>query len=134
MAHPRFKDAMSNFKFNVKNKNVEGIVNVKDFNLKNLELLYLIDYCISLKNCKVVYARKQAQAYVKMDEAYKGMTKEQRISAADSKKAKIEDYTDILINQMKPTLKFALSPESPFKHIVGIVQPDLVEGVSKRWK
>ncbi len=38
-----------------------------------------------------------------------------------SKKAKIEDYTDILIQEMKPQLKFSISPESPFKNIVGIV-------------
>ena len=49
---------MDRFRFSVKNKKVEDIVGVKDFNLKNLELLYLIDYCISLKKCKVVYARK----------------------------------------------------------------------------
>jgi hypothetical protein len=35
---------------------------------------------------------------------------------------------------MKPQIKFALTPESPFKHIVGIVEPELVNGVSKRWK
>jgi hypothetical protein len=35
---------------------------------------------------------------------------------------------------MKPTLKFALTPESPFKHIVGIIEPELVDGVSKKWK
>jgi hypothetical protein len=35
---------------------------------------------------------------------------------------------------MKPQLKFALSPESPFKHIVGIIEPELMEGVSRRWK
>lgn len=62
------------------------------------------------------------------------MTPEQRKTAPDSKRAKIEDYTDILINEMKPTLKFALTPESPFKHIVGIIEPELVDGVSKKWK
>jgi len=49
---------MDRFKFNVKNKKVDEIANVKDFNLKNLEILYLIDHCISLKKCKVVYARR----------------------------------------------------------------------------
>ena len=51
-----------------------------------------------------------------------------------SKRAKIEDYTDILIQEMKPQLKFTLSPESPFKMIVGIIEPELVEGVARRWK
>lgn len=53
---------------------------------------------------------------------------------AYSKKAKIEDYTDILIQEMKPQFAFKLSPESPFKNIVGIIEPELVEGVAKRWK
>lgn len=74
MSHPRFREAMDNFKFNVKNKKINEIQNVKDFNLKNLELLYLIDYCISLKNCKVVYARREAAMYNKMDESFKKMT------------------------------------------------------------
>jgi len=52
----------------------------------------------------------------------------------DSNSAKIEDYTDILVAEMKPTLKFSLTPESPFKQIVGIIEPELVEGVAKRWK
>ena len=38
-----------------------------------------------------------------------------------SKRAKVEDYTDILIQEMKPQLNFTLSPESPFKLIVGII-------------
>jgi len=35
---------------------------------------------------------------------------------------------------MKPQLNFSLSPESPFKNIVGIIEPELVDGVSQRWK
>jgi hypothetical protein len=62
---------MDRFKFNVKNKKVDEISNVKDFNLKNLELLYLIDHCISLKSCKVVYARREASYYKNIDEALK---------------------------------------------------------------
>ena len=51
-----------------------------------------------------------------------------------SQKAKIEDYTDILIQEMKPQFSFSLTPESPFKNIVGIIEPELVEGVAQRWK
>lgn len=51
---------MDRFRFNVKNNKLDEIKNVKDFHLKNLELLYIIDYCITLKKCKVVYARKEA--------------------------------------------------------------------------
>ena len=36
MSHPRFRQAMNTFKFNVKNKKTDEIRNVKDFNLKNL--------------------------------------------------------------------------------------------------
>ena len=35
---------------------------------------------------------------------------------------------------MKPSMQFSLTPESPFKNIVGLVEPELVEGVAKRWK
>ena len=89
MSHPRFRDAMNSFKFNVKNKKVHEIQNVKDFNLKNLELLYLIDHCISLKNCKIVYARKDSKVYKKMDEAYQKMPANKRSMASDGDKAKI---------------------------------------------
>lgn len=65
--HPRFKDAIERFRHAVKNKKTNEILEVKDFNLKNLEILYLIDHCISLKNCKVVYARKAKEIYKKMD-------------------------------------------------------------------
>lgn len=35
---------------------------------------------------------------------------------------------------MKPQFTFTLSPESPFKNIVGIIEPELVDGVGRRWK
>jgi hypothetical protein len=34
--HPRFREAMDRFRFNVKNKKLQEILDVKDFNLKNL--------------------------------------------------------------------------------------------------
>lgn len=89
MSHPRFRSAMDTFKFNVKNKKIEEIKNVRDFNLKNLELLYLIDHCNSMKTCKVVYARKNGNAYSKMDEVYKNLSAEQKKEASDSNKAKV---------------------------------------------
>jgi hypothetical protein len=64
---------MDRFRFNVKNKKMDEILNVKDFNLKNLELLYLIDYCIGLKKCKVVYARRDPETYKNMDKAEEKM-------------------------------------------------------------
>ena len=121
---------MDRFKFNVKNQKIDEILNVKDFNLKNLELLYLIDYCIGLKKCKVVYARKDSEVYENMDIAAAKLKGEEPVS----RKAKIEDYTDMLIQEMKPQLSFTLSPESPFKLIVGLIEPDMVEGVAQRWK
>jgi hypothetical protein len=62
------------------------------------------------------------------------MSPKQKKSSTDANRVKIEDYTDILISEMKPVLKFALTPESPFKHIVGIIEPELLDGVSKKWK
>lgn len=76
--HPRFRAAMDSFKFNVKNKKEKEIVNVQDFNLKNLELLYLIDHCNTLKNCKVVYARKDAKVYSMIDDAYQKLPPEKK--------------------------------------------------------
>lgn len=81
-----------------------------------------------------MYARKEKDTYTRIEEAYQSLPANQKKSASDATKAKIEDYTDILIAEMKPQLKFALTPESPFKHVVGIIEPELVEGVSKRWK
>lgn len=79
---------MDRFKFSVKNKKTDEILNVKDFNLKNLEMLYLIDYCISLKKCKVVYARRDPEIYKNMDKSSKQFTNDkQKISL--SQKAKI---------------------------------------------
>ena len=77
---------MDRFRFSVKNKKIDEILNVKDFNLKNLELLYLIDYCISLKKCKVVYARKDGKSYENMDKASKKLKKGEE---PVSKRAKI---------------------------------------------
>lgn len=88
---------MDAFKFSVKNKKEQEIKGVRDFNLKNLELLYLIDHCNSLKTCKVVYARKDKDSYKRIEEAYQSLPADQKKSASDSTKAKIEDYTDILI-------------------------------------
>jgi hypothetical protein len=89
MGHPRFRAAMDAFKFSVKNKKDNEIKNVRDFNLKNLELLYLIDHCNSLKTCKVVYARKDLATYTKIDEAYNRLSSEQKKSASDANKARI---------------------------------------------
>jgi hypothetical protein len=73
-------------------------------------LLYLIDHCINIKSCKVVYARREANYYHNIDEAFKKLPAKQQTTAIDSNQAKIEDYTEILIREMKPQLKFALSP------------------------
>ena len=97
LGHPRFRAAMDAFRFSVKNKKDMEIRNVRDFNLKNLELLYLIDHCNSLKTCKVVYARKERDSYKRIEEAYQSLPAEQKKSASDATRAKIEDYTDILI-------------------------------------
>jgi|JI6StandDraft_1071083.scaffolds.fasta_scaffold249511_1 hypothetical protein len=35
---------------------------------------------------------------------------------------------------MKPQFSFKLTPESPFKNIIGIIEPEMVEGVAQRWK
>jgi hypothetical protein len=35
---------------------------------------------------------------------------------------------------MKPELKFTLMPETPFKIILGIVEPNLFQDVAKKWK
>ena len=31
-------------------------------------------------------------------------------------------------------MKFSLMPESPFKTIVGVIEPQLMRGVAQRWK
>lgn len=31
-------------------------------------------------------------------------------------------------------MKFTIMPESPFKTIVGLIEPDLMRGVAQRWK
>jgi hypothetical protein len=35
---------------------------------------------------------------------------------------------------MKPSAKFTLFPEPPFKIIVGLVEPELMRGVAQKWK
>jgi hypothetical protein len=45
-----------------------------------------------------------------IDDAYQKLPPEKKRDASDSKKAKIEDYTDTLISEMKPQIKFALTP------------------------
>ena len=37
------------------------------FDLKNLERLMLIDYCIKLRKCRVVSCRKKGEVYDKID-------------------------------------------------------------------
>lgn len=41
--------------FHLKNRNKEELKNLKDFDLKNLEKLYLIDHCHRLKKCQLVF-------------------------------------------------------------------------------
>lgn len=31
-------------------------------------------------------------------------------------------------------MKFSLMPQSPFKTIVGVIEPELMRGVAQRWK
>jgi nucleoside-diphosphate-sugar epimerase len=80
---------MAKFVLNVTNKNIENIKNVKDFNLKHLEFLYLIDYCTSHKRCKVVYAKSNASMYRSNDETVKNSPLKEKHEA--------KDYTDILV-------------------------------------
>ena len=58
MNHPKYREAMDKFSFHMKNRNQEEIENFKDFDLKNLEKLYLIDYCLKKKKCEVIYGRR----------------------------------------------------------------------------
>jgi hypothetical protein len=63
MRHPKYREAMDKFSFNLKNKNSEEILSMTDFDLKNLENLYLIDRCQKIPKCKVVYTRKSSENY-----------------------------------------------------------------------
>ena len=62
---------MDKFKFDLKNKNEESIKENKEFNLKNLEKLYMIDECTKTKKCKVVCGRRTAEEYKNIQEIYK---------------------------------------------------------------
>ena len=103
------------------------------FDLKNLQNLMLIDHCNKLKKCKVVLCRKSVDHYKKIQESFETL-KEQNINPTDSNNAKIQDYTDILVAEMKPQMKFSLMPESPFKIIIGVIEQELMRGVAQRWK
>lgn len=35
---------------------------------------------------------------------------------------------------MSPKMKFSLLPESPYKTVVGIIEPELLYAVAQRWK
>ena len=46
----------------------------------------------------------------------------------------MENYTDTMIQEMKPKMSFSLMPETPFKTIYGIIEPDLLVGTAAKWK
>lgn len=125
---------MDNLKFDLAMKNAEAVANTKDFNLKNLEYLLLIDRCNALKKCKVVYALRESSFYKSLDAAYERLPADKRENAITGNSAKIEDYTQALIKEMKPEMKFSLTPNNPFKTIVGIVEPEILAGVANKWK
>ena len=45
IAHPLFKKTIDKVDLCLKTRNTEELSNVKDISLKNLQNLYLIDYC-----------------------------------------------------------------------------------------
>lgn len=59
MAHPKYREAMDKFMFFMNNKDEEGLKSITEFDLKNLEKLYLIEKCNKLKKCKIVCGRRK---------------------------------------------------------------------------
>ena len=57
---------MDKFIHNLEIEDTEAIENMTDFDLSNLEKLYMIDYCHKLKKCKVVYARQTKDYYKRL--------------------------------------------------------------------
>ncbi len=122
---------MDKFTFNLKNKNTEEILNMTDFDLKNLENLYLIDQCRKIPKCQVIFSRRSNDTYKAFAQ---NILKIKNTTDISESTAKAEDYADILIKQMKPELKFTFMPASPFKLILGVIEPELFQSVADKWK
>lgn len=73
MKHPKYRESMDKLIFDLKNKSEESIRDNKDFNLKNLEKLYLIDMCQKNKKCKIVCGRRTNEEYENMEGIYKSI-------------------------------------------------------------
>ena len=54
---------MDKFAHYLEAKDTEAIENMTQFDLNNLEKLYLIDYCNKLNKCKISFCRKHKEFY-----------------------------------------------------------------------
>jgi hypothetical protein len=57
MRHPKFEELMQKFDYYLESKDAKAIQEMKEFDLENLEKLYLIRYCRK-KKCTVVYGQR----------------------------------------------------------------------------
>ena len=67
-------------------------------------------------------------------EAQERIQREQQANVKSINELKMDDYTDKIIEQIKPKSKFSLIPDSPFKTIIGIIEPELMYETSRKWK
>jgi hypothetical protein len=68
MKHPKFEAAMQTFDYYLDNKDTKAILEMKDFELENLEKLYLMRYCKKAK-CTIVHGQQSPEVYKKIDDS-----------------------------------------------------------------
>lgn len=62
MRHPKFDELMQKFDYYLDSKDTTAIQEMKEFDLENLEKLYLMRYCRT-KKCTVVFGQRQPSFY-----------------------------------------------------------------------
>lgn len=69
-----------------------------------------------------------------MQEIYKKIENTEEVKNLSIEQMKVDDYTENVLQEMKPSLKFSILPDSPYKTIIGIIEPELLKDAAERWK
>ena len=75
MSHPKFKESIEKFEYLLENKKEEEIMAMKEFDLENLEKLYLLNYCAK-NRCKIIFAQKPEEFYNQLEQNYTDLVKQ----------------------------------------------------------
>jgi hypothetical protein len=81
-----------------------------------------------------VCCRREGEEYRRIEEVYREMKEKGKGGSLEVNEMKAEDYAQRIVEEMNPKLTLSLLPESSYKTVVGLIEPELLRDAAQKWK